>query len=514
MEFDGRKLTNQRDRSMQKWFLGLSVCILVMAQSCKPKNEEYFSSFGSGDTEEQFTLHITTSGDGEGTVTSELPGIECESNSEVVVDCDEEYSQGTNVNLRANSKDNSNFHSWSGDCAHAGDNMLVMLTMDQDKNCDARFDAISPPEDVVPTGSNIPITMTSPERPTILNMPSAQPQSTNFELSKQATDVSFGNLTGNFITVLAGENGFQVLDLANGEVLLDETNLGGSGPFFEITGASQAPPGENSPAMIFAAGGNGYVVYRFDQAGPLEFDGATFDVLPAGGDPISNVVSFVQPTAGIGFFVYDDSQELYVPAEVGFPADMFGGVELVSAYMHDDVLSDDPVPQPRGNFLVLSRETESGVYLAKWDGSDPVRAIDNIGFDARRIRCIEDDSGTGNLVCVASIFGHDRLGLMTWDGENVPVLTDFAEIGDGPVGIDLRLLSNGNIAIVSTGFNDNTVTETIVAPNGIVQSSSTNPVLDGCKSPGHAVYVQDAESWKILGTCYDSDSYFIVESEL
>jgi hypothetical protein len=225
-------------------------------------------------------------------------------------------------------------------------------------------------------------------------------------------------------------------------------------------------------------------------------------------------MTHVLPGAGVGFFVFDDAQNQYVPAEVGFPLNLFGDVQLISAYMHDDLLSEDTVPQPRGNFLVLSRETESGVFLVKWDGSTPIRAIDNIGFDTRRLRCIDDGTGSNNMVCVASIFGHNRLGLMTWDGENIPVLTDFAELDDGPIGIDLRLLPNGNIAVVSTGFNNNTINETVIMPNGLVQTNTTRSVLDGCQSPGHAIYIQDSEGFKILATCFNSNSYMITGSEL
>ncbi len=330
---------------------------------------------------------------------------------------------------------------------------------------------------------------------------------------KQADEVAFGNLTGSFITAFAGAEGFVVLDLATGEVLLEETGLGGRGPFYGIAGATQDPPGSESPAMFLAAGENGYAVDRFGESGPLGLAGTTYDTYPAGGDPVSNVVPFVQPFNGVGFYVYDDSQELYIPAEVDFDVSQFDGKELISAYMHDDMLSDDPVPQPLGPVLVLTRETESGVYLAKWGGSDPVRAIDNIGFDARRIRCIETES-TGDLICAASIFGHDRLGIMTWDGENLPVLTDFADIGDGPVGIDLRLLPNGNILIVATGFNDNTVTETEVSANGVVSEIYTRSVPGGCQNPGHAIYVHDDEGLKIVGSCYSSSNYFIIESEM
>lgn len=455
--------------------------------------------------EQLYTLKLTTTGEGEGTVTSDDGKIDCPP------DCEGEFTENFEVELNVNYNPNTTNFFWTGDFEEFGSVDQITFIMTSDLSGGIIFDLIMP--DIIPTGESPLEGITKPENPIYL---AGLIDSNNYyrSTSKQADEVHFSDLTGSFITGFAGAEGYQILDLATGEVLKEEINLGSTGPFFGMAGATQDPPGADSPAMIALAGANGFVLDRLDQGGPDEFGVTTFDFYPAGGDPITDVMIHVLPGTGVGFIVFDDAQNQYVPAEVGFPLNLFGGVQLISAYMHDDVLSNDPVPQPRGNFLVLSRETESGVFLVKWDGSDPVRAIDNIGFDARRLRCIDDGTESGNLICAASIFGHNRLGLMTWDGENEPVLTDFAEIGDGPVGFDLRLLSNGNIAIVSTGFNDNTITETVVMPNGRVQSNNTRTALDGCQSPGHAIYMEDSEGLKILATCYNSNSYMIFESEL
>lgn len=42
--------------------------------------------------------------------------------------------------------------------------------------------------------------------------------------------------------------------------------------------------------------------------------------------------------------------------------------------------------------------------------------------------------------------------------------------------------------------------------------NETRPVLDGCQSPGPAIYVQDDESLKVVGTCFNSDNAFVGES--
>ena len=296
-------------------------------------------------------------------------------------------------------------------------------------------------------------------------------------------------------------------------MLLDETDISNTGPLFGVVGATQEPPGPGSAAMLLAFGGNDNVLNRFDRFGSIvSTNRPTFDVYPAGGNPVgANIVSYVQPNRGVKFYFFNDNEfgGLYEPAATAkeFDDSLFEG-ELVSAYVHGNSFFIDPV-------LVLTRDQQSGLYLAKFNESDNrpnVTRVADVGLDARKVRCVEADSGT--LVCAVSVFGDDRLAILTWDGETAPTMQGFADVGDGPVGIDLRLLANGNIAVVSTGFNDNTVTVTEVAPSGSVVSNNTRPVLEGCQSPGHAIFIQDSKSIKVVGTCFNSDNYFIMESEL
>lgn len=495
---------------MKKHTLLAFILIIGMAvisfSSCNFKDSDFFSTSTSAEAQ-RFRLSLAINGPAGVGVNIDPPGVLCETA------CEEEFMEGTVVALTAISNPSfATFDGWGGDCQEGGSSPDFSLTMDSDLACTANFSAISGGNDIFTDILNAIEGLSDIENPILLSgFETNSNAQKGFNFNK-ASNSNFGNLTGSFIAVFAGANGYQIINLNTGEVLVDESGLGGFGPFFGVAGATQDRQGDDNPSLIALGGVNGYILDRLDGTEPLQFDGTTFDVFPAGGDPVTNVMTHVLPGAGVGFFVFDDAQNQYVPAEIGFPKELFGDVQLISAYMHDDVLSDDSVPQPRGNFLALSQETESGVFLVKWDGSNPVRAIDNIGFDARRIRCIELESG--QLICAASIFGHNRLGLMTWDGENVPVLTDFAELEAGPVGIDLRILPNGNIAVVSTGFDNNTITETVVMPNGRVESNSTRSVLEGCINPGHAIYVEDAEGLKILVTCFDSNNYFVVESEL
>src|SRR5690606_41948382 len=97
------------------------------------------------------------------------------------------------------------------------------------------------------------------------------------------------------------------------------------------------------------------------------------------------------------------------------------------------------------------------LYRVTRAGAAPAAAVP-LGLDARKLRCVDTLSDAG-LLCAVSVFGGDHLAVLNWDGQSVPVLRGTVTVGDGPVGIDLKLLGDGDVAIVSTGFNDGTVTE-------------------------------------------------------
>ena len=79
----------------------------------------------------QYTLSISKSGTGSGTVTSSPAGINCGS------DCSEAYNQGTVVTLTATSSSGSTFTGWSGGgCSGTGS---CTVTMDANKTITATF---------------------------------------------------------------------------------------------------------------------------------------------------------------------------------------------------------------------------------------------------------------------------------------------------------------------------------------------------------------------------------------
>jgi len=78
----------------------------------------------------QYTLTVSKSGTGNGTVTSSPSGIDCGS------DCSESYNQGTSVTLTATAASGSIFGGWSGACSGTG---TCTVTMNAAKSVTATF---------------------------------------------------------------------------------------------------------------------------------------------------------------------------------------------------------------------------------------------------------------------------------------------------------------------------------------------------------------------------------------
>ncbi len=122
--------------------------------------------------------------------------------------------------------------------------------------------------------------------------------------------------------------------------------------------------------------------------------------------------------------------------------------------------------------------------------------IGDVEDNPRRLRIF------GNLL-VNSNFGSDSLTVTRLD---TLAIVGHTAVGDGPVGIDGKVLANGDIAVLSTGFNDNTYTITVFTTAGVVVSSETKPVPDGGLAPGHAIFHKDG----VLISCHDSSEIIFI----
>ena len=85
------------------------------------------------------TLSVTTSGDGDGVVSSSDEGINCDSTigDPELTDCSEVYDEGTSVTLTATPNEGSDFVQWTGCDSTEGN--TCSLTMNDERTVDAQF---------------------------------------------------------------------------------------------------------------------------------------------------------------------------------------------------------------------------------------------------------------------------------------------------------------------------------------------------------------------------------------
>jgi hypothetical protein len=312
---------------------------------------------------------------------------------------------------------------------------------------------------------------------------------------------SFGPWEDGFFAAFAGASGWSVVDLFSGDVVHNSTGLAGN--FFGIAAASQDPPGTTSTAGFVAFGSNGYAVQNAINgsltATQIGF-GTTYDASLAGGRKITNVIPFVQPGSGVRFVQFDPGANTYFQTTELVPAPPTG--ELVSAYLHDGGSGASPL-------LLLTRDVQSRVWVNQRDGGPSTSAL-TLGLDARKLRCIGVPGG--GALCGVTLFGADQVATFLWDGVGSVTPTATVNTVDGPVDLDLRSLPNGNVALVTTGFNNGLLLEAELTPAGAVVSSESSNVPAGCTGAGHTVYVEDDAGLKIVGTCYSSNQYYITDS--
>ncbi len=84
-----------------------------------------------------YTLNVTKSGTGVGSVVSNPSGINCGT------DCYEDYVNGSSITLSVTTTAGNGFFGWSGDCSDCGNNTTCTIDITSDKTCNAEFNKIT-----------------------------------------------------------------------------------------------------------------------------------------------------------------------------------------------------------------------------------------------------------------------------------------------------------------------------------------------------------------------------------
>lgn len=234
----------------------------------------------------------------------------------------------------------------------------------------------------------------------------------------------------------------------------------------------------------------------FGFTGILEFQSSVTDVNPFDDDPQSGGFAYV---AGL----YNAVRMLEYNPESGFwdiNRQITNFPEAPGAPFSAAVRRD-------GGALVVTEGTPGRIYHHDLvDLLAPAVAIGDAGNSPRRIRT------AGDLAFISN-FESDELTVLSWNGVGAPTLIGSIPVGDGPVGIDALELTGGNVAVVSTGFNDNTSTVTVVDTAGSVISNTTTELPTGALAPGHAFWLR-GDSMNYGVTCSGSDHLVVIDPGL
>jgi hypothetical protein len=319
---------------------------------------------------------------------------------------------------------------------------------------------------------------------------------------------TFGLPPGNRI-VVSGSNGLVVMDPLTGAIpQVGNTTLSFVGDFNyrNLLGSLvvESPAGDGADAIFAYRNTSGASIQSYapeiSDFGATQLVFATYrDAVHLGNDP-AQTEALLAGTSFVQRFTWSD---FGTPGGPLFPRteralDNFTGAgSSVSAFGFPGL----------ARILAVTSGTPGKLVIG--DPAQPTQAVSvlgDVGDDPRRIRCLAS-------VCAVSNFGSDSLTIATWDGATNVAITDTQAVGDGPIGIDLRALPGGDVAIASTGFGDATYSVTRVSSAGAVVASVTLPAPPGCEQPGHALWLGDDDQHLVL-SCFGSDALAVFAPEL
>lgn len=300
------------------------------------------------------------------------------------------------------------------------------------------------------------------------------------------------------LTLLAThQGGISLIDLSvNPPTPLNLANLGVFDPDAQrVGGLLVSPEADGDPAELILFGPLGHSWQSYDSGnggfGFTSLGGSVFDGNSIGGGD-----------TGPGFVLASGSavsRYVHTSGSSYTQAGFFATGTAVSAYAHTAT----------GPVLSVEDGQPGTLYIT--DLTDPMNpattAVGAMQNDPRRVRCLPP-------ICAVSNFGSDSLTIVTWDGTSAtPTIAGNVVVGNGPVGIDL-VASGSNVAIVSTGYFDDSYSVTVVDAAGSVVSNTKTAAPTGCTKPGHALAVNDGTGIRIVMSCNGTGSIAIADSTI
>lgn len=318
----------------------------------------------------------------------------------------------------------------------------------------------------------------------------------------------YGAFGERFAVVVAGANGWAVIDVDTGAVLVG-AYLTAVGPaLFAATplgahrlDAFAAPAGMDAPDLqgVIQAGPNGPAITLWDPAaGRFGFTQVfpnsppCFDAVPLASEPSSGVI-FVACGVWVQTFRPNEDFQFFTvgPTYTGFPQ---AAGPVLSAIRRT----------PGGPIVAVTQGTPGRIlrHPATGAAGEAAEDVGPAGNSPRRIRCAAG-------VCAVSNFASDSLTVLTWSAQNAIAIAGTVAVGNGPVGIDVRARTDGNVEVVSTGLEDDSWSVTVLRPNGTTASNQKRAAPAGCTRPGHVVW---GPGRRAVMTCNGSNAIAVVQA--
>jgi hypothetical protein len=143
--------------------------------------------------------------------------------------------------------------------------------------------------------------------------------------------------------------------------------------------------------------------------------------------------------------------------------------------MGDIVVACEPGLVDPGNLVVISM-----------GGDDTADSAALVGQTGRQPRVCRGLDGVYGVTC----FGENLLSLFRKTATGLEKIGD-AVVGDGPLGLDVKRLANGHVALLCTGARDDTWSVVVVDPAaGTVVGTTTKPVSGGIDEPTDCAWAE------------------------
>jgi len=254
---------------------------------------------------------------------------------------------------------------------------------------------------------------------------------------------------------------------------------------------------------MFSFGASGAQLRTWDDAlmdfkAPVVFETInTTDGAPYADDPRSggftyvsdagNFVKFLEFDAATGTYEVDDTLTITaadLPNASG---------AIVSAFR----------PEATGDVLLVTDGDPGQLWVKTPGQAGAATLIGTVGTAVRRVRTLGD---VGVVSAFGSGFGFGSLTFLT-KSSGTWALAPSGLIGQRSIGVDLRQLGDGNVAVASCGFLNDTYRITVLAPNGDIVSDQSHDLPAGAEGPGHVIWLPDGG---LLVSCNTTNNAVIV----